>query len=286
VNNKNRLINSSKTILFFYLLVSCTTSFAHQKDISLAILMPAPATKIHQNWGPLAKYLSIKLGQPVKIVTPRGIDEAKKQIAIVDFFYANAYLYSLMKKTSKINPVAQMKNTANSIYSKGRFLVRNDSSITNIKDLKGKKMALNSPYGTGAYLAPRAYMRKHGIDIESDVEVEFTRNLKKAAYMILLGEADAAVMCDVTYNILSKNIDTGDLRYFDTTETFPEALVFSPLDPESDLVNRFKQALIEDNSNKSEALKPLQNMKILNFVSYDPIVEERIAELRLQAKIE
>jgi len=79
------------------------------------------------------------------------------------------------------------KNTGNSIYSKGRFIVRKDSSIHAASDLVGKRISLISRYGAGAYLAPRAYLRNNGIDIEKDMEVEYTKNLKKAAYNVILG---------------------------------------------------------------------------------------------------
>lgn len=273
------------TLILFSIFSS--QSIAAQKEIQIAILMPAPAKKIYKNWTPLANYLSEKIGQPVKIVTPRGLDQAKKAVPDVDFVYANSYLYSLLKEDgeAKVSPVAQMKNMGDSIYSSGRFIARKDSDIKSVADLKGKKIALISPYGAGAYLAPRAYLMKQGIDIDNDVEVEFTSNLKKAAYMVMLGKADTAVMCNVNYDILSKKIDTGDLRIFDKTDSFPEALMFTRLDPESDLVKQITHALIDDNSDRAKALESLHKMKIHSFIAYDSKVEERTSALSKQAKL-
>lgn len=279
--------NLSKTIaivnLILILSVSWINSHAASKEINIAVLMPAPAKKIHKNWQPLADYLSKELGQPVKIVTPRGLDQAKAALSKVDFVYSNSYLYNLLATETKVSAVAQMKNTGNSIYSQGRFLVRNDSNIKSIKDLKGKKIALISRYGAGSYLAPRASLANQGIDIEKDVSVEYTKNLKKAAYMVMLGEADTAVMCEVNYEILSKRIDTGDLRFFDKTDMFPEAVMFTPHDIKSDLVKRFQAALLADNDKRKSALKSLHGMKIGSFVKYDPAVQLRIKELIKQA---
>lgn len=271
--------------LFIALSMSYATSFAAGKEIRLAILMPAPAKKIHKNWQPLADYLTRAMGQPVAIVTPRGLEEAKSSLAKVDFVYANSYLYSLLATESRVSPVAQMKNTANSIYSQGRFLVRNDSTIKTIRDLKGKKVALISRYGAGSYLAPRASLATQGLDIEKDVKVEYTKNLKKAAYMVMLGEADVAVMCGVNYEILSRRIDTGDLRIFDKTEAFPEAVIFTTRDPQSELVSRFRKALLDENAQRAHALTPLHEMKIGTFVTYDPVVETRIKDLAVQGSV-
>ena len=269
--------------LALFLSITSLSSFATSNDIKMAILMPAPPKKIHMNWQPLADYLSKELGQHVTIVTPRGPDEAKAALSKVDFVYANSYLFSLLADESEVSAVAQMKNTGDSIYSTGRFLVRKDSKIKSIKDLMGKKIALISRYGAGSYLAPRASLEKHGINIEKDVDVEYTKNLKKAAYMVMLGEVDTAVMCGVNYEILSKKIDTGDLRYFDKTDMFPEAVMFTPHDGKSELVKRFKAALLADTDKRELALKRLHGMKIGTFIKYDPSVELRTQELKVQA---
>ena len=274
---------SFKVAIFLILSIAFTNCPAAEKEIKIAILMPAPAKKIHESWQPLADYLTAKLHQPVTIVTPRGLKEAKEAMAKVDFVYANSYLFTLLKADSQITAIAQMKNTGNSIYSRGKWLVRNDSPIKTANDLKGKKIALISPYGAGSYLAPRAYLKKHGLDIDKDVQLEFTGNLKKAAYMVMLGEADTAVMCEVNYEILSSKINTGDLRFIDKTDVFPEAVVFTPHNVQSELVKRFQQALLEDTPERKQALTTLHSMKIGTFVSYDPAIETRIRELSDQA---
>jgi len=271
-------------ILLFFSCLSMT-GIAAEKEVRLAILMPAPAKKIHKNWQPLADYLSRELGQSVKIVTPRGLEQAKIALANVDFVYANSYLYQILSREAQVSPIAQMKNTGNSIYSQGKFLVRHDSNITSIKDLKGKKIALISRYGAGSYLAPRASLAKQGLEIEKDVKVEYTKDLKKAAYMVMLGEADAAVMCEVNYDILSKKIDTGELKFFDKTDTFPEAVVFTRNGVDRKLVKRFQEVLLSDSSEMKAALTPLRDMKIGGFVTYDPAVEKRIDELKDQGKL-
>jgi len=270
-------------INLIFLAVFSFTCQAAPKEIKMAILMPAPAKKIHKNWQPLADYLTKAMGQPVKIVTPRGLDQAKSAMANVDFLYANSYLYTLLSKEAKVTAVAQMKNTGNSIYSQGRFLVRNDSAITKIQDLKGKKIALISRYGAGSYLAPRAALAKNGLEIEKDVKVEYTKNLKKAAYMVMLGEADAAVMCEVNYEILSKKMNTGDLKFFDKTDAFPEAVMFTPKDPDSEMVKRFQQALLANSKELENAMQPLHGMKIQSFVEYNADIEKRIDQLEEQA---
>ena len=253
---------------------------------TLAVVMPAPAKTIHKNWQPLVDYLSEKMGKPVQLLTPKGLDQAKAVISKADFVFANSYLFSLLKDEHQgLHPIAQMRNTDGSIYSRGRFLVRSDSKVKSAEDLKGKKIALISPLGSGAYLAPRAYLTSKGVDVDQDVEIEFTKSLKKAAYMVMLGEADSAVMCDVSYKILSSKMDTGDLRFFDKTEPFHEAVVFTAHEQSNEFVQRFQQALMQQDTRRDIAMRPLHGMKIQSFVAYDPVVEKNIRSLRSQAGI-
>ena len=251
--------------------------------VRFAIVLPAPPAMIHQQWQPLADYLAEKLARPVELVTPQGLDAVAGMVASasVDFLFLNPYLLNILMESAHVVPIAQMQNVTGSIYSSGRFLVKRDSDIHNVTELRGKKIALISPLGALAYLAPRAYLSERGIDIDKDMEIVYTQNLKKAAYMVMLGEADAAVMCRVNYELLSKKIQTGELKILDTTDSFPESAIVARegLDPQ--LIAQFAQAILNaDDPKAKQAMVPLQEMKIEKFIPYDASVEQIITQAR------
>ncbi len=253
--------------------------------LRFGVVLPAPAARIHKAWQPFLTYVSERTDRPVEIVIPRGLENVQAAIENqqVDFLYINAYLYSLLHERGLVTAIAQMQNVGGSIYSQGRFLVRSDSEVRQLEDLRGRKLALISPLGAGAYLAPRAYLRERDIDVEEDVDVVFTKDLKKAAYMVMLGDADAAVMCGVNYNMLSHKIDTGELTILDSTAPFPEAVIAAVSRLDEQTVARVQAAVLDvDNEQARAALEPLHGLKIQTFVPYDPSVEEKIADMRVQ----
>lgn len=278
--NRKRL---PMTILVSILLFSPYTHATDKiDDIKIGIVLPAPASRIHKHWQPFINYLSEESGLKLKIVIPRGLDNVsialkKKEL---DFVYVNSYLYHLLQKKGLAKALVQMKNMGDSIYSVGRVLIKAKSNIKKPEDLKGKHIALISDLGAGSYLAPRAYLRDHKIKVESDTQITYTKNLKKAAYMVLHGDADAAVMCSVNYNLLTTKINTGELDILDSTAQFPESVIAYRSDLNKDLINKIELALSALHTTKAQnSLRPLNDMKIKTFVPYDPGVENVIKDL-------
>jgi phosphonate transport system substrate-binding protein len=53
---------------------------------------------------------------------------------------------------------------------RGIFIVRNESTIRSIADLRGKSVSYPSPTAFGACLLPQYFLFRHGIDINRDIE--------------------------------------------------------------------------------------------------------------------
>lgn len=257
--------------------------------LRFGVMTPAPPARVFEQWSPTAVHLQRQLGIPVELVIPRGLEDAVQQISDgnMDVLYINAYAFHLLKQRQHARALVQMMNLAGSTTSQGRFVVRKESGLESIEDLNGKSMALISPLGAGAYLAPRAYLREHDLDIERDLSVTYTRDLVKATYMVMLEEVEVAVMCGVNYRILSDKLDTGDLRILDSTHPFPEAVIAarSGLDPE--LSERVQAVLLSMDKNPAgrKALEPLHDLKIQRFVEYDPQSGKTIETMMQQADL-
>jgi len=254
-----------------------TSGPVRAETLKMGIAMPAPSPQVHALWKPTAEYLSSQLGQVVEIVTPRGLTAIKKDIKQkkFDILYINSYAYYLLKQDGMLRAFAQMENAEGTIYSVGRIIVRSDSTFSSIKDLKGKQIALISKLGAGAYLAPRAYFARHKINIENEMKLIYTWNLKKSVYSVLFGDSAAAVMCGVNYNILSRKLDTNDLRILDNTEKFPESVFAVRRGYPAEKLQRIQRVLIKMKNEHEglQALGKLNQIKIGGFVSYDPAVE-------------
>ncbi|MDH5360402.1 MAG: phosphate/phosphite/phosphonate ABC transporter substrate-binding protein [Gammaproteobacteria bacterium] len=257
--------------------------------IRLAIISLAPPSKIYKQWKPFADYLSAQSGRQVELVVPKGFKKIREAVEnkSVDIFYVNSHIFYRLKSAGQALPVAQMINLDGTSTSKSVLFVRNDSGINKLSDLKGEKVAFVAPMGAGGYLAPRAEFYQHGIKTTSETNEEFTKNLSTSIHKVLIGDVKAGTMCGLNFRLMSKRMETGDLKIISETDKYPEN-VFGA---RNDLDSKLRQQIITIITGMSETdsgkliLKDMQDMKILDFVTYDEKIEDITRDLMTQAEI-
>lgn len=273
------------------ILFAALTSAAHAVNTPLkfGVMSLGQPARIHAQWQPFVDYLKEKTGQEIEIVIPRGFKKINQAIAQgeVDFFYTNSLVFYRLQQGKKAIPLAQMENITNRTVTSGVIFVRTDSNINSIEDLKGKNFAFVSPMGVGGYLAPKALFRRHGIDTKVDLTEHFTKNLSSSIHRVILKEDHAGIMCGINYKLISKKIDTSELKVIANTDDYPETLIgIRPSVP------GHIRKLLSDSILKMEldakgkvVLEKMKSMKINRFVNYDKKTEEIISKLLSEAKM-
>jgi len=248
-----------------------------KKTIRFGVLSIAQPARIFANWQPFADYMSQQLGQPVEIVVPRGFGKMKKTISEgkVDFFYINSLVFYRLKQEGKAVAVAQMLNIAGQTTSRSDIFVKRDSGIDNIDDLKDKNIAYVSPMGAGGYLAPRAFLYEFGLKSGIETRESFTKNLSNTIHGVLLGDYDAGTMCGVNYKLMSKKIETGELKVIAISEEYPENVIGARSNLPEKQVQQFHDALLNmtETTEGKTVLQDMQKMKIKTFIEYDEAME-------------
>lgn len=278
-------------VLLFIFLSGATclsVQATEEPPVRFGVLSIAPPSRIYLKWQPFVDYVSTELGQPLEIVVPRGFKKMKTAAAKgeVDFFYVNSHVFYRLKQEGKAVGVAQMQNINGQVTSQSEIFVRKDSGITSIKQLKGKSFAFVSPMGAGGYLAPRAMMYETGIKTKKDVNEIFTKNLTTSIHKVLLGDIDAGTMCGVNFRLMSKKVDTGDLKVIGLSEPYPENVIAARKFLNKDLIKKFRKIVINmPNSEKGrKVLEAMKKMKIQRFNVYDPEIEKITRELLKKGK--
>ncbi len=199
----------------------------------------------------------------------------------LDFFYINSHVFYHLFQSGKAVPVAQMENTAGKTTTRSEVFVRKNSGIQTIDDLKGGEIAFVSPMGAGGYIAPRAYLHDSGLESGEDFKEVFTRNLSNSIHGVLLGDYDAAAMCGVNYELMSRRISIGDLKIIANSNEYPENLIAARSDLAAGLVAEFRQLLLSLNKTTygKQVLEKMKGMKIKNFVEYDESMNDITREL-------
>ncbi len=114
----------------------------------------------------LAEYLEKKLGIEVSIKFAKSIPYMKNLIedGEVDLFIDS--LYPSLKVCSQGACEPMMLIWRNNVkYYRSIIVVRKDSDINTIKDLVGKKLALEEPFSTAGYLVPITFLLEEGLNL-------------------------------------------------------------------------------------------------------------------------
>lgn len=257
------------------------------ENLRFGVLSIAQPARIHAQWQPFIDYVSSRLSQEMELVVPRGFKKMKAAAAAgqVDLFYVNSHVYYRLMQEGKASPLVQMENLQGEIYSKSVVVARKDAEITEIRQLKGETIAFVSPMGAGGYLAPRAYMYRNGLKTKSQTKELFTKNLSTSLNKVIRGEVTAAAMCGLNYDLMSKKINTGELKVLFQSERYPENLIAVRVNLPEKLKNRLEHIIVSmpKDPEGRRVLEKMRNAKINRFVAYDKTIEPVLANLLEQA---
>jgi two-component system sensor histidine kinase TtrS len=175
---KNKEVNAMKTLgkvigifcLATFLFLSF--SLSAEAEIKIGVLAKRGAPKCMKKWGATGAYLSEKLGTKVTILPLKftAIEPAVKD-GKIDFLLANSAFYVEMEKKHNVYAVSTLINSMKGKALKefgGVILVRKDSTIQDLDDMKGKKfMCVKYSSFGGCHMAQRLLLENR-IDPRKD----------------------------------------------------------------------------------------------------------------------
>jgi len=225
-----------------------------KNDVFVLGIFPRRNTKVTINlFQPLANYLSKKLGKRVVINTSRNFASFWKGVMEnrYDLVHYNQYHYVISHEKSQYSVIAKNEEFGEDTIA-GSILVRKDSGIKNIRDLKGKTISFGGgPKAMQSYITPLYYLRRAGID-EGDYGKYFAKNPPNAIMSVYFKQSDAAGSGDKVLDLpmVSEVIEKDELMFLVRGEQLPHLpWAVSPTVPD-DL--RFKIQTILTELNKSE----------------------------------
>ncbi|MCB2180567.1 MAG: phosphate/phosphite/phosphonate ABC transporter substrate-binding protein [Desulfobulbaceae bacterium] len=167
-------MKSFRALRLFCFIAALTFLFAGQSsaEVKIGVLAKRGAAKAMSQWGPTGEYLSSKIGEKVVIIPLKftAIEPMVKD-GRIDFLLANSAFFVEMEKKYQAKAVATLINSrgGKALDSFGGvILVKKDSPVQTLADIKGKKFMVVkfSSFG-GGHMAWRLLM-DNGIDPQKD----------------------------------------------------------------------------------------------------------------------
>lgn len=174
---------------------------------------------------PFADYLSEKLGMDVKVTLATDYSTIVEAMASgkVDLGIMPPAAYVQARNmdaaeallSSQLNAYDEdteqpVKDTYSSTF-KGEILVKSDSDMKELKDLKGKKIATLSPNSASGYIYPVAEMKNAGIDPLTDCTLTTVNDIPSEITSVLSGQQDACFVFQGARYVFSSKFSDYDL---------------------------------------------------------------------------
>lgn len=221
----NLKIDSSRVTIVFLLLIVTTLFPFHivlAKDtLSLGVFPRRNVQVTSRMFTPLADHLSEKLGISVKLEVSKDFESFWEGVTSnkYDLVHFNQYHYIRSAKESGYNVILKNEEFGEDRIASS-LIVRKDSNINSITDLKGKKIVFGGgPSAMISYIMNTYLLRKAGLN-KGDYLVDYAISPPNAVFASYYGHADASGASNVALSlpVISKQVDTKDLKYLVTGE--------------------------------------------------------------------
>jgi phosphonate transport system substrate-binding protein len=153
----------------------------------LGVFPYLPLAKIHELYAPMATDFSAKLGRKVRISSKAGYPAFEEELRKETYDIALVQPFDYVEAHDKHGylPLARRADDLQAV-----LVVRSDSPLASIKDLKGKTVA-NPPVDAAVSRLTSMAFRDAGIDPQSGVKRYYAKNHVACLQSVLIAAADA-----------------------------------------------------------------------------------------------
>lgn len=247
-----------------------------QDQLTICIHPYASSTVLYQAFTPLTEYLSEKLGKPLTIHIATDYESHITSIGTDKYgigYLGPASYVNLVDRYGKKRILGRQAINGKPTFQ-GKVIVRQDSKISSLADLAGKRFAFGDPNSTMSHLVPRYMLLEAGIGVEDLAEYKFLGNHTNVALGVLSGDFDAGAVKEAVFY----KYEPRGLKAIATTPALSEHLfVASDSMPES-MVNVLRSALLEAHLSE-QGLSAIQAIKP-NISAFVPAQDSDYDNLR------
>jgi len=200
---------------------------------------------------PLTAYLAGKLGRKIVASHVNTFDFVERaQRKEFDVLQSNGYIYVNVKEKTGGTLLAREVKSDTGKDTGGLIVVRADSAVRALADLKGKKMVFGPVLSPGGYLAQYYTMVSAGLDPEktfgSYTFLPGAWQHEKVVYAILYGAVDAGAVKvgDIERMEAEGKVRKSDFRVIAASEPVPNCTFFALPHVDAETADQVRKALL------------------------------------------
>ena len=207
----------------------------------------------------LVRYLSRRTGYDIRITVFPHYQDVVESFAAkkIDAAFFGSYTYVLAHERVQAQVIARPQWRDGSSTYRGLLIVRRDSGIRSVEDMRGKRFVFVDRDTTAGYVLPLAYFRRHGVDYRSWFrETYFAGTHADAVLDVLNREADAGAVKNTVFERLAgedPRVGT-ELIVLDQSPEMPENGLVIRDDLDASVRERLTEALLTMQDDREGAL--------------------------------
>ncbi len=203
------------------------------KELNVQFVPSSQADTIQAKAKPLEKLLKKELGIPVHVTISTDYNTVVEAMGSgkvdMGFLPPDPYVQAHKQYGAKVILQSQRygindkKNDGSDTdklvdYYRALVVVKKDSGIKNVKDLKGKKIAVQNPTSDAGYIFPVVDLKKKGMNVVKNSDLVTVKGHDQGVISVVNGDTDAAFVFDDARNLVKEDNpdvfkDTRVLKY-------------------------------------------------------------------------
>ena len=182
-------------------LIGAAAAAVAAEPLILAVHPYLPPGEITQRFTPLAEVLSRTVGRPVFVRVGRSYAEHIDAIGTdsVDIAYVGPAAYVTLVNGYGGKPLLARQVVDGDPMLHGEIIVRQDSPIRSLAELRGKRFAFGDPDSTMSHVVAAAMLRDAGVPESALAQADFLNAHRNVALAVLAGDFDAGAVKEEVY---------------------------------------------------------------------------------------
>lgn len=218
-------------ILFLFLFLAAAPSLpaapqagptaGKKKTITFGVIPRFNAHVIYEYYQPLMDYLTRKTPYDFRLRLGRTYTETMENLekGVTDVAYLGGTTFALARQRFGARALVKPRNPEGRSTYRSCIIVREDSPIKTLEDLKGKSLALGAKRSTTGSLIPSYLLVEAGIPMNALNELKHFPHHEDVARAVLKGICDAGAVKDV----VARKYNGKGIRVIAESEELPNA---------------------------------------------------------------
>jgi phosphonate transport system substrate-binding protein len=266
-------------VLLFTILslqVTPISAEVERKPVNIAVLPCTDIVMTFKKFHPLVTYLTQKTGLPIRLVVPEDLTKFEASInnGEIDFALQDPHTFLKLSDLFDKDSLLRALNLEGGTTQSGVIIVRKDSGIQKVTDLKGKTVMFGPKFSASKWLAGRLLLEENGINIEKDLKAYLNGGCcEDIAFNVFLKAVDAGVVCEHfagEHEDKQKELglDVSQIMVIAKTKDVPMKVFGARKGVDKDNILKMKQALLNLDRHNPDDMKLLYPAELGGFQEY------------------